>query len=198
MRVAVVAYPLIDPDDAREIESFRVSHDPHAEVIAAHFTLVFPLEADEQALAVELRRIAHSAAPIDFRLANVAVSAGIDGRGYVSLEPDTGRLEIDDLHARLYAGMLEPDLRRDVPFVPHVTVGSNEDIAACHVAAGLLREGWSPVSGRIEELSLLDLSDVQPAVLGVFDLTGREVRQAHPADGVSYTRTRSARPPLMR
>ncbi len=42
MNFAVVAYPRLDEGDRRRIESFRARHDPHATLVAAHVTLVFP------------------------------------------------------------------------------------------------------------------------------------------------------------
>jgi 2'-5' RNA ligase len=171
MKLAVVAYPVMDTGSMQIIESFRSANDPLATFIAAHFTLVFPVEADEDALAAELRRIARETPPIDFRLAGVTVSVGIDGRSYIFLEPDAGRSGIDALHTRVYEGLLAPHLRRDVGFVPHMTFGSGED-AACRESGEQLRDSWVPVDGRIEALTVVDLSGECARSHEVFPLGG--------------------------
>lgn len=161
MKLAVVAYPRLDADIGAEVESFRSRHDPNAQRIPAHFTLVFPAEADAAALAEEIRRVAASTAAIDFTLARVDALPGIDGRCYVVLEPAEGRTAIETIHDRLYSGVLADQLRRDVEYVPHVTVASGEGAEECGRLAGDLRAAWRPAAGRIVELVLLDL-DADP------------------------------------
>lgn len=161
MRLAVVAYPQLGPEAAAAIDSFRAHHDPQAYRIAAHVTLVFPVEADAAAVVAEVREMAASAEPVEFTLARVDDSIGIDGRSYVMLEPTEGRERIEALHDRLYAGVLGGALRRDVEYVPHVTVAVSEDPDAGATLAGDLRATWEPAVGRIVELTLLDL-DADP------------------------------------
>lgn len=60
MTLAVVAYPRMEAQSLRLIESFRASHDPLADFIKAHITLVFPVDADSEELAQEARSIAAS------------------------------------------------------------------------------------------------------------------------------------------
>ena len=172
MRLAVVGSPVLDRESSRAIESFRARHDPLAGRIPAHFTLVFPLDADAQALATEIRGITSSTPPVEFRLVRVSASLGIDGRSYVLLEPDVGRDRMEELHDRLYSGMLQPDLRADVGFVPHVTVGAGEAAVECEAAAGALRQSWRPICGRIDELVLLDLDRESPRAFAMFSLGG--------------------------
>jgi len=170
MRLAVVAYPQLDPETAAEIESFRTRHDPLAHRIPAHFTLVFPAETDAVTLAAEIRLVAASSTPVDFTLARVDASIGIDGRCYVVLEPVEGRACFETMHARLYSGVLAGQLRRDVEYVPHVTVAVGEDAEAYGRLADDLRAAWSPAAGRIVELVLLDLDDDPFRAVEVFEL----------------------------
>jgi 2'-5' RNA ligase len=170
MRLAVVAYPRLDPETAAGIESFRTRHDPQAHRIAAHFTLVFPVEADAPTLAAEIRCVAASSAPVDFTLACIDASLGIDGRCYVVLEPAEGHARIETMHDRLYSGVLADRLRRDVEYVPHVTVAVGEDAEECGRLAGGLRAVWIPAPGRIVELVLLDLDDDPYRTVEVFGL----------------------------
>ena len=50
----------------------------------------------------------------------------VEGRTYVFLVPEVGRDEIADLLDSLYTGVLESELRADLPCKPHITVGSFE------------------------------------------------------------------------
>jgi len=170
MRLAVVAYPRLDPETAAEIQSFRVGHDPLAHRIPAHFTLVFPAEADAITLAEEIRLVAASSAPVDFTLARIDASVGIDGRCYVVLEATEGRACFETMHSRLHSGVLAGQLRRDVEYVPHVTVAVSEDAEECGTLADDLRATWSPAAGRIAELVLLDLDDDPFRAVEVFRL----------------------------
>lgn len=174
MKLAVVAYPQLDPETAASIESFRASHDPNAHRISAHFTIVFPAEADAAAVAEEVRRVAASSAPIAFSLARVGALPGIDGRCYVVLEPAEGRAAIETIHDRLYAGVLADQLRRDVDYVPHVTVASGEDAEGCGRLADDLRAAWRPAAGRIAELVLLDLDEDPFRPVEVFGLRAED------------------------
>lgn len=170
MRLAVVTYPRLNPETAAGIESFRTRHDPMAHRIPAHFTLVFPAEADAATLAAEIRCVAASSAPVDFTLSRIDVSLGIDGRCYVVLEPAEGRARIETMHDRLYSGVLAGQLRRDVGYVPHVTVAVGEDAEECRRLVRELRAACCPVAGRILELALLDLDDDPPRAVEVFGL----------------------------
>lgn len=172
MRLAVVAFPELDPEAVAAVESFRARHDPMAQRIQAHFTLVFPAEADALSLAAEIRLVAASSAPVDITLADICVSTGIDGRSYVLLESVGGRPSIEKMHDRLYSGMLADQLRYDVEYVPHVTLAVSEDPEEAARLADSLLTSWSPVSGRIVELVLLDLEHDPFRAVEVFSLGG--------------------------
>ena len=50
---------------------------------------------------------------------------------YVFLLPSSGRDRIASLHDRLYQDALRPYLRRDRPYVPHVTIAQNANSDVC-------------------------------------------------------------------
>jgi hypothetical protein len=48
MALLVVAYPQLTPSDYAWIQAIRQQHDAHYELIAPHFTLVFPVSTIAQ------------------------------------------------------------------------------------------------------------------------------------------------------
>ena len=156
MKLAVVAYPFLHPDDSNWIESSRSANDPAASRIRAHFTLVFPVEAETEELERELEALSRTLAPVDFEIARVEVHV-VDSLAYVFLVPDDGFAEIGRLHDDLHAGVLRPHRRSDSAFVPHITVGVHADIVAAERQAEALRAGWRAVRGQLRTLDLVCL-----------------------------------------
>jgi 2'-5' RNA ligase len=117
------------------IEDLRRIHDPHHGVVAAHVTLVFAFTspAPEEVIR-HAREVGGRFAPFDFVLKSTQAVRDATGEGsHVFLVPGPGAAEIVALHDALYGGPLAKQLRPDIPFVPHVTVGhfqSHQDAAA--------------------------------------------------------------------
>ena len=64
--IAVVAYPRLDVADTRAIEAIRTALDPQARRIAAHVTLVFPVDLKPEDVATHCGAVAASSRPIPF------------------------------------------------------------------------------------------------------------------------------------
>jgi 2'-5' RNA ligase len=117
-QLAVVHFiPVHDP----AIEDFRQAYDPTSTLIAVHLTLVFPVPASigVKGLRSHVRRVAAATAPFDIRLRGVHLAA--DHRIFLLVRG--GGEDVVRLHDALYAGILRPHLRSDIPFIPHVTIG---------------------------------------------------------------------------
>ena len=156
---AVVAFPHFGADDRNWIESIRAKHDPEAKHIGAHFTLVFPAVLPIRTTEVHVARVAHSSEPIRFVLRRAAVvpdSVG-DG-GHVFLLPEDGRDALAGLHERLYEGALQPHLRRNVSFTPHITVAAATAIDPLHVLAGELNAKGMNIRGSISDIVLVEVT----------------------------------------
>ena len=75
-------------------------------------------------------------------------------RGYVFLVPDEGYSRISLLHDQLYTGLLQPFLRLDLPFTPHMTIGTQPDhLAAKNLCDRLNADGLS-IAGSIDALTV--------------------------------------------
>lgn len=163
---AVVAFPLLDPDDRQWIESIRAKHDPEAKRIAAHFTLVFPTVLPLRATEAHVERVARSTEPFRFLLRRAAVAPdALGSSGHVFLIPEDGRDALAGLHERLYEGALQRHLRRNVSFTPHVTVAAGTAIDPLHTLAGELNARGLGIRGSISEIVLVDVTpaEIRPA-----------------------------------
>ena len=61
------------------------------------------------------------------------------------------------LHDRLYAGRLRVHLRSDIPFVPHITVGTFRDSQTAARLASEFGSRARVVRGTISNLHLIDV-----------------------------------------
>jgi hypothetical protein len=68
--------------------------------------------------------------------------------------PDEGYSEIVKLHDKLYDGPLAPELRLDIPFIPHIGIGNAIDPFACKKLADELNRKAFEIDGRIETLDV--------------------------------------------
>jgi 2'-5' RNA ligase len=131
-KLYTVAFPSLGDQDARFIAGIRARHDRQASVIAAHFTLLFACDqVEESAYLDHVRAVAASS--LAFRFACLETEPDEDeGRGYVYLVPELGRMNLVALHDALYTGPMAPFLRKDKRFVAHMTIGhaANHDAAA--------------------------------------------------------------------
>ena len=170
-----VAFLIIAPleaarADLARIETLRRRHDPHAAIIPAHVTLVFPFETrDLTALTQHVLATATAHGPIALRLsAYLAVRAHDDTQSHIFLVPDQGRDEIEALHDALYSGPLAGVLRHDIPFIPHVTVGARE---IHDEAEDLVREfGQVGISAQLTRLELVEFDGQRIKLLEPFAL----------------------------
>ena len=159
-RRAVVAYPALSPDDHRWIEGIRARCDPWARRIAAHFTLVFPTEVAEAPLEAELRHALQSARPILVVLRRAAALPDAAGTGcHVLLPAEEGRSELAAIHEKLYEGALAAHRRRDIPFMPHITLGAHPELVEGERIARELNGEGRMVKGRIDRVDLIEVGE---------------------------------------
>jgi 2'-5' RNA ligase len=171
MKLAIVGFPDLDADDRHWIESFRAVHDPQAARLSVHFTLVFPLEARLEDLEAEAVAVADVTAPIDFEIQRADVVVDRLGQGsHIFLVPDEGAANIVALHERLYSGVLKPQRRNDVPYLPHLTVGLAADTLGALELAASLDIGARLVRGQLGALDIVDVSAPRVRSVGTYPL----------------------------
>lgn len=156
---AVVAFPLLEPEDKQWIESIRAKHDPEAKNIAAHVTLVFPAVLPLRTTEARVARVAHATEPIRFVLRRAAVVPDALGSGgHVFLLAEDGRDALTGLHERLYEGLPQPNARRHGSFTPHVTVAANPSADALEALVGEINAKPVAIRGSISEVALIEVT----------------------------------------
>ena len=152
-----VCYPEVSPEASSFMETFRREHDlPYRDIVAAHFTMVFGCKTIELgAYTTHISVIAGQARPVPFscRYAMLGID-DFDDSAYVFLVPDQGYSGISLLHDRLYTGILKPSLRLDVPFIPHITIGTLKDRAAAKALCDELNRDGVRIEGHLKELTV--------------------------------------------
>lgn len=103
------------------VDAFRARYDPFSAVVRDHVTLVFPLpdSVSPAALVRHVREVAGRWSPFGLHLVGLEESWD----RWLLLGAQEGRDEMVRLHDELYAGMLAPYLRTDLPYAPHVGLG---------------------------------------------------------------------------
>lgn len=113
------------------VSSFRSQHDAKASLVEPHLTLVFPTSNfSEGDLLQEFRKLSVGLEPFNmvFKTAMIMPEAGDSNEGHIFLVPDEGFGAAIRLHDKLYSGILNSELRLDIPFVPHITIGSELEL----------------------------------------------------------------------
>lgn len=124
--------------------------------IAAHFTLVFPAEMAEALVVARARTAVQSSESIAVVLRRAGAFPDANGIGYhVCLLAEEGHPELVAVHDALYDGVLAAHRRRDIPFVPHVTVGAHRQRGECERIANLLNEERRIVRVRIDSVDVI-------------------------------------------
>ncbi|MDQ0464498.1 2'-5' RNA ligase [Caulobacter ginsengisoli] len=123
---------------------------------APYFTLVFPgVDLEPKAFAAEVRARVEGISPIRFRLRSaLVVPEQLVGRFHVFLIPDEGFGAILKLHDALHAGAIKAALRKDSPYLPHITVATTSDYNTARNLAISLNHGDIDIRGHIEALQV--------------------------------------------
>jgi 2'-5' RNA ligase len=156
----VVAYPSFSPAERAWIDRVRAKHDAAKHrLVPPHVTLVFGSSAlGGDALASQVAAAARYVEPFvaSFRELR-AVRDSQSPASHVFLACEDGRDELVALHDRLYEGPLASELRSDIPYVPHVTIGEFGNMPGAVALAGELSAEPIDLRGRVDQLVVLSL-----------------------------------------
>lgn len=157
MSLIAVAYPKLASKDYDRIQSVRTDYDkPNINIIAPHFTFIFPVENIRQAEFIDhVSPIIRGFPQIEFELKYFELSRKVfEGRWYLFLVPDKGRNEITRLHDLLYTGLLARELNPEYSYTPHITVGCLEDKIQCQKIVKKLNNDDFCITGRINSIDV--------------------------------------------
>lgn len=162
MSLLVLSYPNFAPEDLDWIQEIRAEHDElYLEVVDPHFALVFPVFGmDPAVFSRHAREKAEGSGKIPFvlRCASV-VDDAFSEYFHTFLVPDEGYSGIVKLHDKLYRGPLAPELRLDIPFIPHIGVGNSQDPLLCKALADGLNARDFSIAGEIDVLDVARYED---------------------------------------
>ncbi len=169
MPLAVIAYPDLSEEDLAWIQQFRSQHDHlYYGRVDPHFTFVFPTDVVAEAPLIDhVTEVAGQQHAFDFVLRRAAVMEDMSSvYHYVFLVPDEGHRDIVELHDALYTGLLASELRTDIPYLPHITVGNYEDEGESRRQADQLGAMGLAIPGRIRALEVVTLRDEKVWTVG--------------------------------
>jgi 2'-5' RNA ligase len=158
MALAVVNYPTLSEKDFRWIQSVREKYDKlFFNVVAPHFTLVFPTEnISFELLFTHIQKVAERFEPFEFTIRCATVGdPDFMEHAHLFLIPDEGFSKMVKLHDAFYRGPLEPELRLDLPFVPHIGIASLPKPEACKKLADELNAQNFEIRGKVEMLDII-------------------------------------------
>jgi len=168
----VIAPLVLEAADAAHIEAIRRAHDPQADLVPPHFTLVFGARgADVAAAQAHVADVAARTAPIAWRLDRMVAADD-----YLFLMPAEGDAALRALHRALYAGPFAADLRRDIAFQPHVTIGVAPTSAEARRLAAILSRRPTDMAGQLDRLQLVAFDGGRIDPVGAYRLSGPALR----------------------
>ena len=125
-------------------------------MIDAHFTMVFGCAAiGLNEYMNHVANVAASSKAIAFSCKYAMLGADDeDDTAYVFLVPDQGYAEVSLLHDRLYTGPFQAYLRLDLPYIPHITIGTLSTRTEAKALCDELNRQGLCVEGRLKALTV--------------------------------------------
>jgi 2'-5' RNA ligase len=160
MVYALVHYPTVD---TQHIDLLRRKYDRQVDLIAPHITLMFPVPSliGESSLVTHIENVLSGHRQFPIHIAGLEQSAD----HYLFLVLQEGGAEVVHLHDRLYTGMLVPYFRADLPYVPHVTLGSFENAELCSQALREAERVPSNYQCVVDRLHLVKINEDQSRIV---------------------------------
>jgi 2'-5' RNA ligase len=158
MSLLVLAYPQIEKNDFEWIQSFRAKHDErYYNIVNPHFTIVFPVfDVSEEDFVKHTEMISKKFKEFYFvlRCAQIVKDSFSDYTD-VFLVPEEGHRIFVKLHDAFYTNLLEPQLRLDIPFIPHVGIANNLDAVKCKKLADEINSKNLEIVGAVSKLDVV-------------------------------------------
>ena len=157
MTFLAIAYPNINDSDYRWIQDIRQEHDRQFSIVEPHITLVFStnkLDPSEFTEHIRDSLAKFRSFPITLDSARIIED---DSKNFFHafLVPSNGFSEIEKLHDLLYHGALKSELRLDIPFIPHLGIGSGSK-AEMATLVDQVNSQKITISGYLEKVSIVE------------------------------------------
>lgn len=159
MSLLVLAYPQIEAGDFEWIQTFRSKHDErYYKIVNPHFTIVFPVfDVSGQDFIKHAERVSKKFKEFYFvlRCAQI-VKDSFSDYSDVFLVPEEGYRIFVKLHDAMYTDLLEPQLRLDIPFIPHMGIAGYTEAAKCKKLADEINSRNIEIVGAVSKLDIVD------------------------------------------
>jgi len=159
MALLVLAYPQIEKRDYEWIQNIRRKEDErYYNIVEPHFTMVFPVLNIGQDLFIEhVEKVSRKYGTFYFaiRCAQIVKDSFSDYTD-VFLIPEEGYRIFVKLHDSLYTGLLEKELRLDIPFIPHIGIANSKDPWKCKRLADKINSENPEIIGAVNKLSIVN------------------------------------------
>lgn len=155
----MISYPNISDADYKSLQDIRSANDPmYFNVVKPHVTLVF--STDKLSLTDFARHVRSKVTNISkfdaiFDSAKVVAD---DSKEFFHafLIPSKGFNEINKLHDALYTDELESELRHDIPFIPHIGIGTDQQETKMEELVNQLNSKNTCIVGKIDAVSIVE------------------------------------------
>ncbi len=158
MAYLVIAYPQLSIEDLKQIQDYRSQNDAlYYNVIAPHFTLVFPVfDVSENDFIDEVRTKAKYFEKTRFTIRCAVINKdAFSDYFHTFLVPDEGFSKIVKWHDILYSDKLKNNLKLDIDFIPHITIGNSTDKFLCKKMVDTWNEKEFEISGLITHITII-------------------------------------------
>lgn len=163
MAKVVVTYPKLDQKDLDWIQEIRKESDEmYYSVIDPHFSIVFPVFADisDEDFIKHIEEKSLGFKSFDFILRKAVVNDdAFNDFWHVFLVPTEGSEEITKIHDAMYEDLLKPELRLDIPFIPHIGIANSQDKEKMEQLAKKLNSEGIEIKGRVDSLDICTYDD---------------------------------------
>jgi len=172
MSLLILSEPEMAENERLWIQSLRSRHDPQYARVSPHFTLVFPvLSPATTAIVAHAKDVAGRTKKIKYQLRSALTVKDFQRPlTHVFLVPEEGFAAIVQLHDALYTGVLKFELRADIPFIPHITVGSFDDAQEAEQFADRLNADGVSAAGVLSAVDVVNYDQISLTRLARFSL----------------------------
>ena len=154
----IVGYPKLNIRNYKWIQSIRKKYDRrYYNIVEPHFTIVFPVyNCSIELLSRHIKVITEKTKAIKFNLkAATIVKDSFSDNTDVFLVTDLGNSEIIKFHDRLYTDIHKKDLRIDIAFIPHISIGGSKFPEELRQLSQKLNSNNFEIKGEIQNISLI-------------------------------------------
>lgn len=161
MSLLVLAYPKTSRKDYDWVQQFRKLYDDNYKIVEPHFTIIFPVsDIPLKTFVGEIREKTQHERVIPFSIdRTIAYGDILHDHWHIFLIPGKGYRPIVELHDQLYSGTLKRNLQNDIPYIPHLTIGTLKEAAKCKELSEQINSNLRRFSGMINQLDIISFQD---------------------------------------